>query len=208
MTAGRILRGAHLALTTNLLLAVACSPLLAVLLTSDPGRTWPLLVLFAPLGGPALVATFTVLRSYPDGVVLEFWRAWRRSARRALTTGIVATLALLVLGVDARWAWGRPIGAAVLPPIVVAMTLTAVTTLLVLVLLAERPAVRLRDAARAGVYLAVRRWYLSLFSLTVLAVFEALLAARPALAIGVAAAPLLYVVGANSRFTLAPALTA
>ncbi|MBW6435649.1 hypothetical protein KZ829_18060 [Actinoplanes hulinensis] len=207
MTAARILRGVHLALTTNLLLAVACSPLLAVLLASDPGRTWPLLVLFAPLGAPALVATFTVLRAYPDGVILGFWWAWRGSARRALTAGGVATAALLVLGVDARWAWGRPIGAVVLPLIVVAMTLIAVTTLLVLVVLAERPAVRLRDAARAGVYLAVRRWYLSLFSLAVLAVFEALLAARPALAIGIAASPLLYVVWANSRYTLAPALT-
>ncbi|MEV0902367.1 hypothetical protein [Actinoplanes sp. NPDC049802] len=208
MTAGRILRGVHLALTTNLLLAVACSPLLAVLLTTDPGRTWPLLVLVAPLAAPALVATFTVLRAYPDGFVRVFWRAWRDSARRALTAGSIATAALLVLGVDAAWAWERPAGAVVLPLIVVAMTLIAVTTLLVLVVLAERPGARLRDAARAGVYLAVRRWYLSLFSLAVLAVFEALLIARPALAIGVAASPLLYVVWANSRFTLAPALTA
>jgi hypothetical protein len=42
----------------------------------------------------------------------------------------------------------------------------------------------------------------------VLVLFEALLAARPAIAIGVAASPLLYIVWANSRFTLNPALPA
>lgn len=206
MNYGRIFEGVYVALVTNLMLAIACSPLLAVVLTTDTRRTWPLLVLLAPLGGPALVAAFTVLRSYPDDAVVVFWRAWRASARRALTATAAATALLLVLGVDAAWARGTAGGAVALPVIVVAMTLIVITTLLVLVTLAERPGVRLRDAARAGVYLAVRRWYLSLFSLLVLVLFEALLSARPALAIGVAASPLLYVVWANSRFTLTSAL--
>ncbi|GIE31056.1 hypothetical protein Ait01nite_041010 [Actinoplanes italicus] len=204
MNAGRIFEAVHTALLTNLLLAIACAPLVLVVLTTDPSRTWPLLVLFAPLAGPALVAVFTVLKSYPSPVVKVFWTAWRTSARPALATGTVATVALLVLGVDARWAWGRPVGAVVLPMIVVAMTLLVITTLLVLVVLAERPEARLRDAARAALYLGVRRWYLSLFSLFALVLFEALLAARPAIAIGVVASPLLYVVWANSRFTLTP----
>lgn len=201
---GRVFSGVYTALMTNLLLAVACSPLVLIVLTTDPGRTWPLLVLFAPLGGPALVAAFTVLRAYDSGVVKVFWNAWHVSARPALAAATLATVALLILGVDAAWAWGRPIGAAVLPVLAVVMTVIVAATLLVLVTLAERPGVRLRDAARAGVYLAVRRWYLSLFSLLALVVFEALLAARPALAIGIAASPLLYVVWANSRFTLKP----
>ncbi|MFC6567474.1 ferredoxin-NADPH reductase [Actinoplanes utahensis] len=193
----------HLALVTNLMLAVACAPLLAVVLLTDPGRTWPLLVLFAPLGGPALVAAFTVLTAYPQGVVRTFWNAWRVCARRALTAATIACAALLVLGVDASFFGLHETGALLLPVIVVAMTLVVVTTLLVLVALAEHPGIRLRDAARAGLFLAVRRWYLSLFSLLVLVVFEALLAARPAIAIGVAASPLLYIILANSRFTLA-----
>jgi hypothetical protein len=48
----------------------------------------------------------------------------------------------------------------------------------------------------------VRHWYLTLPSLAVLAIFEALLATRPAIALGLAAAPLLYVVWAGSRFSL------
>ncbi|SDT28750.1 hypothetical protein [Actinoplanes derwentensis] len=197
----RIFQGVYTALMTNLLLAIACAPLVLIVLTTDPSRTWPLLVLFAPLAGPALVAAFTVLSLLEVGA---FWKAWRASARPALTTGAMATVALLVLGVDAAWAWDRPIGAVLLPVIVVAMTLIAVTTILVLVALAEKPGIRLRDAVRVSLFLGVRRWYLSLFSLFVLALFEALLAAKPALALGIAASPLIYIVWANSKFTLNP----
>jgi ABC-type transport system involved in multi-copper enzyme maturation permease subunit len=111
-----------------------------------------------------------------------------------------------VLGVDARAAWGRPIGALVIPILAVASILVGSASLLALVTIAERPTVRLRDALRACLYLAVRRWYLTFGSLAVLGLLETLLANRPAIALGLAAAPLLYVVWANSRFTLNPAL--
>lgn len=235
MNWGRIFEAVHVALLTNLLLAVACAPLVLVVLTTDPGRTWPLLVLSAPLGGPALVAVFAVLRAYSSVFSLSavpptfatatssalsafaapstfsgssgevfgvFWSAWRGSARRAMGAGALATVALLVLGVDAAWLAGRTAGAVLLPLVAVVMTLIVITTVLTLVALAERPDARLRDLARIGAYLGLRRWYLSLFSLVVLLLFEVLLAARPAIAIGVAASPLLYIVWANSRFTL------
>lgn len=54
--------------------------------------------------------------------------------------------------------------------------------------------------------LAVRHWPLTLLSLAVLALLQTLFAARPAIALGLAAAPLLYVVWANSRFALRAAL--
>ena len=73
-----------------------------------------------------------------------------------------------------------PIGAAVIPVLAMVMLLAGSTALLALVAIAERPAARLRDALRACLYLVVRRWYLTLFSLAVLALFEALLAAHPA----------------------------
>ncbi len=84
--------------------------------------------------------------------------------------------------------------------------LVAATLLLALVVVAERPAVRLRETLRASLYLAVRHWYLTAASLAVLAVLEMLLTTRPAVALGLAAAPLLYVVWANSRYSLRTAL--
>ena len=46
----------------------------------------------------------------------------------------------------------------------------------------------------------------TLLSLAVLGLLQTILASRPAIALGLAAAPLLYVVWANSRFTLRAAL--
>jgi ABC-type transport system involved in multi-copper enzyme maturation permease subunit len=108
--------------------------------------------------------------------------------------------------VDIRAAWGRPIGAVAIPVLAVGMILVVAASLLALVVLAERPTARLRDVLRASLYLAVRHWYLTVFSLAVLALLYSLVASRPALAFGLASAPLLYVVWANSRFTLRAAL--
>jgi uncharacterized membrane protein YesL len=135
-----------------------------------------------------------------------FARAWRATARPATLWAAAATAALVVLAVDAAAAWRHPIGALALPVLAVLALLTVTTALLGLVTIAERPAARLRDVARACLYLGVRRWYLTGLSLLVLALLGQFVAARPALALGFAAAPLLYVVWANTRFTLRPAL--
>ena len=194
----------------NVLLVLGCLPMVAGLLTTDPARSWPLLALVAPLCAPAVCAAFAVLAAYTaernTDVLRTFATAWRRSLRRATALGALATGLLVVLGVDIRAAWGRPIGAAAIPVLVVGMVLVAAASLLALVVIAERPTVRLRDALRASLYLAVRHWYFTAFSFAVLALLYSLVASRPAIAFGLAAAPLLYVVWANSRFTLRAAL--
>jgi uncharacterized membrane protein YesL len=200
----------YTALMTNLLLVAGGLPLVAGLLTTDPARSWPLLALVAPLCAPAVCAAFAVLSAFSahrsTTVVRTFWRAWRASFRRAAALGALATGLLVVLGVDIRAAWGRPVGAVAIPVLAVGMVLVVAASLLALVVIAERPRVRLRDALRACLYLAVRYWYLTLLSLAVLALLQSLLANRPAIALGLAVSPLLYVIWANSRFTLRAAL--
>lgn len=209
-TLGSVFDMVYVALMTNLLLVVSCLPLVAGLLTTDPARSWPLLALVAPVCAPGLCAAFAVLSAFSDErsntVVRTFAAAWRASLRRATTLGALAVVALVVLGVDVRAAWGHRLGAVAIPLLVTAMVLVAATSLLALVVIAERPTVRLRDALRACLYLALRRWYLTAFSMAVLALLETLVATRPAIAFGLAAAPLLYLVWANSRFTLRGAL--
>ncbi|GAA0565018.1 hypothetical protein GCM10010172_55640 [Paractinoplanes ferrugineus] len=204
---GPLFELAYAGLMTNVLLTLACAPLVALLMTTDPARSWPLLAALTPLAGPALCGAFAVLAKHADGTpVRTFGRVWRASARRAVPLVAVAATTVVVLAVDLRYAWGRQVGALVIPMLVVAMILVSATTLLALVVLAERPAVRLRDACRVSLYLAVRHWYLTLFSLAVLGLLEALLSTRPAIALGLAAAPLLYVVWAGSRFSLNAAM--
>lgn len=211
----------YAALLSNVLLVVGCAPLVLGLVVTDPARSWPLLALVAPLGAPAVVGVFAVMASFggagvrsrdadgrggPVAVLSTFGRAWRASLRRATAVGALAVLALVVLGVDVVWAWGRTIGAAAIPVLVTLMVLVVSTTILTLVVLAERPAVRLRDALRAALYLAVRRWYLTAVSLAVLLLLLQVIAVRPAVGFGLVASPLLYVVWAGSRYSLRPAL--
>ncbi|MGC4749170.1 hypothetical protein ACLQ28_26465 [Micromonospora sp. DT201] len=202
--------GFYVALVTNLLLVLGCLPLVTLAFTTDAARSWPLYALTAPLCAPGLCAAFAVMSAYSDGdtggVLRTYGRAWRATARPAMLWTAAAMAALLVLAVDARAAWGHRVGALALPILATLIILTVATALLGLVTLADRPTARLREVARTCVYLAVRRWYLTAVSLLVLVLLAQLLAARPAIALGLAAAPLLYVVWANSRFTLRAAL--
>ena len=201
----------YAALLSNLLLVVGCAPLVVGLLVTDPARSWPLLALVTPLCGPALVGVFAVMAasgrtSGPIAVLRTFASAWRASFRRAFALGALATMAVVVLSVDIAWAWGRTIGAAAIPVLATLIVLAIATALHTLVVLAERPTARLRDAARASVYLAVRRWYFTGVSLVVLVLLVQVVAQKPALGLGILATPLLYVVWAGSRYSLRPAL--
>ncbi|MGC4837897.1 hypothetical protein ACLQ3D_25680 [Micromonospora vinacea] len=202
--------GIYAALATNLLLVLGCLPLVTLAFTTDAARAWPLYALTAPLCAPGLCAVFAVMSAYSagdsGGVLRTYGRAWRATARPAMLWTAAAMAALVVLAVDARAAWGHRVGALALPVLATLIVLTIATTLLGLVTLADRPTARLRDVARACLYLAVRRWYLTAVSLLVLVLLAQILAARPAIALGLAAAPLLYVVWANSRFTMRAAL--
>jgi uncharacterized membrane protein YesL len=200
----------YAALLGNLLLVIGCAPLVVGLLVTDPAKSWPLLALVAPLCGPALVGVFAVMTAFGGsergGVLATFGSAWRAAFRRATAVCALATLALVVLGVDIAWAWGRSIGAVAIPVLAMLMVLVVATTILTLVVLAERPTARLRDALRASLYLSVRRWYFTGASLVVLVLLVQVVAQKPALGLGLVATPLLYVVWAGSRYSLRPAL--
>ena len=58
----------YLALITNLLLVLACLPLVLLLITTDPARSWPLLAVAAPLCAPGVSAAFaTFLDQHVSG---------------------------------------------------------------------------------------------------------------------------------------------
>lgn len=195
----------YLGLMTNLLLAVGCLPLIALLLTTDPTRSWALLAVAAPLCGPAIVAAFATFRAHTDGdasVVWTFVRAWKSSARRSL--GVAATVIgfAVVLLVDVRVLADTPVAVVCVPVLLVLLVVASCTGLVALTAVSEDPKLPLKDTLRFSLYLGVWRWYLSLVSLGVLAVQAALFTAKPAIALGLTAAPALYLVWANSRYAL------
>ena len=195
-------------LMTNVLLAVACLPLLVVAAT-DLATTWPFAVLTAPLLGPALTAAFTVFGAFSangsTAVVRTFARAWRRHLRRGLAIGALAAGAVVVAAVDVAFFWGRTAGAVAIPVLVTLAAGVLVTAVLALAAAPEMPDARLREVLLAAVVLGARRWYLSAGALLVLGLLVSVVAARPVVGLGFAAAPLLYAVWGICRFALRPA---
>ena len=201
---------AYLGLMTNAMLVVACLPPIALLVLTDPARTWPLIAALSPLVAPALTAAFTVFRRYSEEgsveVVRGFWRAWWATARRSLLLGVVAAIFLVVLLVDLQVMAASEQAALVVPLLTVLTVLVIVTLLTSLIALVEVPDATLRQIVRVSAVLGLRRWYLSVVSLVVLGSLAGFFVVKPALALGLAAAPLLYVVWANGRYTLKPAI--
>jgi uncharacterized membrane protein YesL len=196
-------------LMTNLLLAVACLPLVVLVAATDPAASWPYLALAAPLLGPALAAAFAVFGAFSfDGstaVVGTFVRAWRRHLRRGLAIGALATAAVVVAAVDVAFFWGRTVGAVVIPVLVTLAVGAVLTAVLALAAVSDLPGARLRDVLLGALVLGARRWYLTAAALLVLALLASVMAARPVVGIGFAAAPLLYAVWGICRYALRPA---
>lgn len=206
----------YLGLMTNMLVALTSLPLLVMLMTTDPQRTWPWVAVCAALAVPALPAAFAVFTLYSDegerSVIQPFFRAWWRHLRRSLAIGTMTVGAVTVLAVDIVWvmrhdaASGSQVGALAVPVLAILIVLCLFTGLGALVGILERPDASLFRLLKAALYLMLRRWYLALVSLACGGVFVLILAERPALGVGVVAAPLLYLVWANTRHTLKPIL--
>lgn len=195
----------YLGLITNLLLVVAAAPLVVLLVTTDPARSWPLLAAVAPLCAPAVCGAFTAFREFGAGGTTParaFYRGWKASWRRALPLGVVLTVALVVILVDVRFFSDSVLSVVVVPVLGVLAVVTLGTGAVSFVAIADDSRARLRDVVRAALYLSVRRWYLTLVTLLVLGTQVALFATMPAIALGLTAAPALYLAWANSRYTL------
>ncbi|MBW8764478.1 MAG: DUF624 domain-containing protein [Microbacterium sp.] len=204
-----ILGVVYLGLMTNFLMLVAASPVVVLLITTDPGLSWPLLALAAPLSAPALTGAFAAFREFGRGepqVVRSFLRGWRATWRKGMLIGAAAAASVVVLLVDVRAVAALPASVVVVPVLALLTVIAVATALVALVALAEAPQARLRDIVKAALYLSVRRWYLTALSFAVLSVQFALFTTMPAIAIGLTCAPALYVAWANGRYTLRPVL--
>ncbi|GAA3939386.1 DUF624 domain-containing protein [Microbacterium soli] len=195
----------HLGLMVNLMVLVTAFPLVALLMTTDPAHSWPLLAVAAPPAMPALTAAFATFRAHGDGetqVVSTFLRAWRATLRASVLLGLVLVGVLVVLLVDVRALSDTAASVVLVPVLLVLAVLTAVSGMLAAVALAEAPRARLRDLLRAGLHLGLRRWPLQVISFLALGVQLGVFTTMPAVAIGITAAPALYIVWANGRHCL------
>ena len=199
----------YLGLIVNLLLVVTSLPLVALLVTTDPLYSWPLLAVAAPLAAPGLAAAFRAFREHQGGglgPIRAFVAGLRATWRRALLIGAAVTAVVVVLLVDVRMLSATAAAVFTVPLLGVLALLSIAVGLVALVAIAEVPAARLRDVLRASLYLSLRRWYLTAASLAVLAAQVAVFATAPALGLGLTASAALFFAWTNSRFTLRPVL--
>jgi uncharacterized membrane protein YesL len=200
----------YLVMMVNLSLVLAALPLVALLITTDPVSSWPLLAVAAPLAAPAVGATPATFTAYGRGenrIARTFWGAWRAGWLKSAALGAMGAAIAVVVLVDFKAVAGSEIAPAVVPLLAVILLVTAVVSMLGLVALGQEPGARLRDVIKASLYLGLRRWYLTLLSFVAIGTQVALFTTMPAIALGITAAPAFYVVWANSRHSLLPVLT-
>lgn len=199
----------YLGLIVNLLLVVSCLPLVALLVTTDPAYSWPLLAVAAPLAAPGVAAAFRAFREHGTGglgPIRAFVAGLRDTWWRALVVGAAVTAVIVVLLADVRMLAPSPAAVFTVPLLGVLGLLALGVGLLSLVAFAEVPQARFRDVLRASLHLGLRRWYLTAVSLVAFGVQAAVFAAAPALGLGLTASAALYLAWTNSRFTLRPVL--
>jgi uncharacterized membrane protein YesL len=199
----------HLALGVNLALAVVSLPFLVLLMTTDPSLSWPALAVAAIPCGMGIAGAFGAFRAHAageNGVLRPFLRALRATWRRALGLSAAVVAIVVVAVADVLVLVPTGTGAIAAPLLVVVALLAAASGMVGMVAIVEDPSARLRDVLRASIILSARSWPLTLASFAVIAVQAAVIAAAPALGIGLTSAACLYVVWAGGRHTLQPAL--
>ena len=199
----------YLGLIVNLLLVVSSLPLVVLLVTTDPLYSWPLLAIAVPLAAPGLAAAFRAFREHGEGglgPIRAFVAGLRATWRRALLIGVAVAAVVVVLLVDVRMLSTTAVAVFTVPLLGVLALLAIAVGLVALVAISEVPTARLRDVLRAGLYLSLRRWYLTAASLAALAAQVAVFATAPALGLGLTASAALFFAWTNSRFTLRPVL--
>lgn len=202
---------AYLGLMTNLLLIVGCLPLVALLITTNPAYSWPFIAAAAALTGPAVAAAFATFKASSHGetaVIRTFVRAWKATAWKAFAISGAGALLIVIAFVDVKMLAATTLSVVVVPALLLVAVLAFATGLLALVALSEEPRALLRDILKASLYLGLRRWFITIVTLAAIGMQAALFANMPALALGITAAPALYIAWANSRYTLRPVLEA
>lgn len=116
--------------------------------------------------------------------------------------------ATLVLVVDAQWALGQSWGVMVAPALLIGALLGLMTSLGVSVLISERAEARAHVLVRTAGYAALRSFPFTVLSLLILGIGLLGLIWQPILCWALASSLILYVVWANTRWSIRPVLRA
>ena len=138
------------------------------------------------------------------GFFRAYWRAYKVLALRSwaawLPLGLIAFALIYDLQIASQLSWGQ----ILFLPIVVCLLLLLQAGLVALVLLVEYPRARIRKVLVNGLLLSVRRWYMLVLSLAVLAGYAWGLMRSPILVALLATGLIWYLVWAAVRWQADP----
>lgn len=220
------------ALRLNALLLVGALPLaLLCVLAANPLSAVPALILGLYLAMPIITAGFCAFRDAPvfqsgdrrDGRAEDgrpnWWdgfedqqllrpvlRVIRRTAPTVLRTTALPMGIVLVLFVDAQWVLAQGWGLMVAPALLIAALLGLMTALGVCALVSEGADAPATVLARTAAHAMLRYFPFTLLSVLVLGVGLLGLIWQPVLCWALASSLILYVVWANTRWSIKPAL--
>ncbi|WP_164990389.1 YesL family protein [Agromyces albus] len=183
--------------------AVAGVPLVAALtVVAQPLAAWPFLLLCAVPLGPAITAAFSCFeRARRTGdlrPMRDFWIAYAGTARRALGVWVATLVLGAILVLDVMFLWGTEFAALVGPLLAVVGALLVVTALGSFAGIARHPESRVRDILKAALFLAVRRWPVSLVTLAILGAWATIILAQPVVGVLGLGGFALYLLWSNS----------
>lgn len=224
------------AIRLNLAAVIACLPLVAILvLAIEPVRAFPTLIVAAWLSSPGLAACFAAFRDAPGfsagpgchedlsgstagaarfwaygdvSIARPFARAYRRLFARSLSVSALPAGLALLLAVDAAWLASTDTLHALVPAMIVAISICMLDWVIGLVFVTELAMGSWWQIVKAAAVCAVRKWYLSIVTLVVLALLAAGVVHSPLPVLAIAASLALYLVWANCRWSALPVLRA
>ncbi|GAB6856447.1 DUF624 domain-containing protein [Microbacterium xylanilyticum] len=201
---------AYAILMTDLLLVIANLPLAVLLFVArDALQAWPTALLASLTLAPSLAGAFEVFRRLrgdePPRPFAAFWHGYRRRGAAAALIGLATALVVGFVLYDAAILTGTPWAALAAPTLGLAAAWAVATCTTAVAGLVLYPQASARAIVKAAVYLAVRRWYFSVFALALLGTAAAAVLVQPVLG-ALAPGLLLYVVFANADFAYRRAL--
>lgn len=224
------------AIRLNLAVAIGCLPVVAILvLAVEPLRAFPTLIFAAWLSAPGLAACFSAFRDAPGfssglgthedlsdspaiyarfwevddtSILRPFFRAYRELFVRSLLTSALPLGLAMVLAVDAAWLMQTGVGRGLVPALLLVASVCLVDWLISLAFVTELREDSRWQIVKAAAYCSLRKWYLSLITLMVLALLAAGIVYAPIPMLGIAASLALYLTWANCRWSALPVLRA
>lgn len=198
---------AYLVVGTSVLFTLTSLPFFALLYLFDPSRMVLLVAIAALMLFPSLSAAFQVFREFADNgdtsVARNYFRGWYRNLGRSVVIGVAVVGLLLLLLVDLTYLWSTTsAGALLIPGLAVAAFVAATVALYALAINVIQPTASFRAVLKAAVYVPIRHPLLTAVTWITLLALAALVVSFPAAALGVAVAPVLYVVWSNVKYSL------